>query len=422
MRKFLKSLSFVMSAVVSLAAVPMISAENSSVNANENVDYCMDSYNYAWVRTGSRGELIAYKDGSILNFWDKQYKLCLKTGEGAELTAESLGLPEGMEVERRTADDYQTITEKDADYFIYADSDEEIIQLAGMSEDWIDSGIVTEVLVHRVFGYGCMIKLYIDITLKEPDESFDPNSFEGLEDIAFEKKSDTLYSMDYHNQSLDVLTAPEIIDNVQADERVESVDLGFSSCLVAHYVYNDIPADEYFKKYDTTVIPSNVSDAEKFLEENGNVKVIGKRAIVVTEGVGSEISLNEVSAEGAKVPEKIYDETLDNDINVAVYLLSENGDYSLDLERISGNQLLSVYRYNFSVSEGNDAEIKSAAVRNSGDVNNDGKIGDLYDVIDIAKYVMEITDFDEETLKIADINGDGAVDLYDAIEIAKMLI
>lgn len=419
MRKFLKTLSFVMSAVVSLAAVPLISA--SEVGAEFDADYCMDPYNYAWVKETGWGDLTAYKDGSILNFWDKQYKLCLKTGEGAEPTAESLGLPEGMTVEKCTADFMGTISEDDADYYIYADSEEEICQLAGMSESWIESGIATEAFVHRVFGYGCMINLYINITLKEPDESFDPNSFEGLEDFTFEKKSDTLYEMG-HYQRMDVLTAPQIVENVQADERVESADLKFFSCAVAHYIYNDIPADEYFRKYDTSVIPSTADDAEKFLEENGNVKVFGNRAIVVTDGVGTETTLNEVSADGANIPEKIYDETLNDDVNVAVYLLNETGDYSLNLERTSGNQLLSVYRYNFSVNDGKDTEIKSAAVRNSGDVNNDGRSNDLYDVIEIAKYVMKMTDFDDETMKIADFNGDGTVDLYDAIEIAGNLL
>ena len=50
MRKFLKTLSFVMSAAVSLAAVPMISADNTDVSAEFDADYCMNPCNYAWCK------------------------------------------------------------------------------------------------------------------------------------------------------------------------------------------------------------------------------------------------------------------------------------------------------------------------------------------------------------------------------------
>lgn len=264
MRKFLKTLSFVMSAVVSLTAVPLISAENSSVNADTEADYYMDSYNIAWEKEYGYGTLTAFKDGRAICLNSKQYKLCLKTAEGVEPTAESLGLPEGMTVEKSTADYLGTITEDAADYCISADSEEEIIQLAGMSESWIESGIATEAFVHRIFGYCCAGNLTININLKEPDESFDPNSFEGLEDFTFEKKSDTRYEMGYY-QCMDVLTAPEIFESVQADERVESVETGVICCCVAHYMFNDIPADEYYKNYgtdDVVYIPDSENPAD----------------------------------------------------------------------------------------------------------------------------------------------------------------
>ena len=39
-----------------------------------------------------------------------------------------------------------------------------------------------------------------------------------------------------------------------------------------------------------------------------------------------------------------------------------------------------------------------------------------------SKYIMEMIDFDSETLQLSDVNGDGICDLYDAIEIAKTLL
>ena len=56
-----------------------------------------------------------------------------------------------------------------------------------------------------------------------------------------------------------------------------------------------------------------------------------------------------------------------------------------------------------------------------GDISRNNLI-DLYDAIEISKYIMNITDIDEDTILLADINRDGVTDLYDAIEIAKTLL
>lgn len=59
--------------------------------------------------------------------------------------------------------------------------------------------------------------------------------------------------------------------------------------------------------------------------------------------------------------------------------------------------------------------------RIKGDISGNGSI-DLYDAIEIAKSLMGMRTFTEEEQKIADYNGDGTVDLYDAIAIAKYLL
>ncbi len=56
-----------------------------------------------------------------------------------------------------------------------------------------------------------------------------------------------------------------------------------------------------------------------------------------------------------------------------------------------------------------------------GDITGNGKI-DLYDAIDICKYIMGMKTFTEEEMKIADFDGNGKVDLYDVIGIAKTLL
>lgn len=57
----------------------------------------------------------------------------------------------------------------------------------------------------------------------------------------------------------------------------------------------------------------------------------------------------------------------------------------------------------------------------SGNVTMDGKV-DLYDAIEIAKYMMGMVDFTNEQIAIGDMTGDGVCDLYDAIEVARTLM
>ncbi len=56
-----------------------------------------------------------------------------------------------------------------------------------------------------------------------------------------------------------------------------------------------------------------------------------------------------------------------------------------------------------------------------GDATNDDKI-DLYDAIGIAKYMLDNTKLDSDSVLLADFNRDGKTNLYDVIGIAKELL
>ena len=56
-----------------------------------------------------------------------------------------------------------------------------------------------------------------------------------------------------------------------------------------------------------------------------------------------------------------------------------------------------------------------------GDATNDDVVN-LYDAIEISKYIMNISDIDEDTVLLADINRDGKTDIYDVIEVAKCIM
>ena len=64
---------------------------------------------------------------------------------------------------------------------------------------------------------------------------------------------------------------------------------------------------------------------------------------------------------------------------------------------------------------------KFISLEEIGDISGNGEI-DLYDAIEIAKAIMGLRTFTAEEMIIADFNMDGAVDLYDAIEIARTLL
>ena len=75
----------------------------------------------------------------------------------------------------------------------------------------------------------------------------------------------------------------------------------------------------------------------------------------------------------------------------------------------------------FTVSgTGNDGT-SNVAKYEKGDITSVGVV-DLYDAIEIAKYMMNMIDIDEEQMEVGDINNDGVVDLYDAIEVARTLL
>ena len=64
---------------------------------------------------------------------------------------------------------------------------------------------------------------------------------------------------------------------------------------------------------------------------------------------------------------------------------------------------------------------KFISLEEIGDISGNGEI-DLYDAIEIAKAIMGLRTFTAEEMIIADFNKDGTVDLYDAIEIARTLL
>lgn len=56
-----------------------------------------------------------------------------------------------------------------------------------------------------------------------------------------------------------------------------------------------------------------------------------------------------------------------------------------------------------------------------GDITLDGVV-DLFDAIEISKYMLNMVELTDEQFQAGDITGDGVIDLFDAIEVAKTLL
>ncbi len=91
------------------------------------------------------------------------------------------------------------------------------------------------------------------------------------------------------------------------------------------------------------------------------------------------------------------------------------------LNTIEENEDISIRLIGGCLESTGDSSNGLMSAFDSGDVNFDTNI-DLYDAIDIAKYLMNSKEFNGEQLFLGDVNEDGTCDLYDAIEIAKTLI
>ncbi len=84
-----------------------------------------------------------------------------------------------------------------------------------------------------------------------------------------------------------------------------------------------------------------------------------------------------------------------------------------------GQYYVCVEKYDYTGNYSLSVDVKSPY--ELGDVNRSGLV-DLYDVIEVAKYMIKVVEFDDEQLYLGDMDSNDKVDLYDAIAIAKAIM
>ena len=125
------------------------------------------------------------------------------------------------------------------------------------------------------------------------------------------------------------------------------------------------------------------------------------------------------------IPESVtsIDSIVLNECNNLKCVIINNPDCEIFDTESTISETATIYGYENSTAQAYAERYcrRFVSIEDIGDISGNGEI-DLYDAIEIAKAIMGLRTFTAEEMIIADFNMDGAVDLYDAIEIARTLL
>ncbi len=176
-----------------------------------------------------------------------------------------------------------------------------------------------------------------------------------------------------------------------------------------------ISPDGDYKYYDTVLPSSAVAGNDyTFMLEGKHDDSYYKIKIAVPKYKGSNEKI-----------EYIYDFSIDDpdyiDTNEAgyIYWFSVLGSEEISELTVTANQEPYIDE-NMIVITNSEVTFPISSIM-PGDVNFDGVIN-LYDVIDIAKYMLNKNHFNDSQIAAGDYNSDGNVNLYDAIAISKDML
>lgn len=565
MKRFKKLAAALSTAIIAVSAFSIpISVSAYTEPGTQTYEYLTDDSNLAW----TDGKLRVYEDGTVADSLKNFSSVILKPADGSEITAETLGLPDGYDVVQLDSSSY-------ADYNgwlrITTNSEEQVEEIAALSGKWIKNGLAVEVRELNTVECGCVSGLRFNVSLNNTDDAEDFLS--DYEALNFSESNTNTYMSKTFSQD-EIVPAGDSYYKLEADERVKSVNANYIQCCFIHRIYSTedigsvvptdyssaakfvenhaetvvngneavivVPgfddenygyvfadggegkaytvksckryveelnpdmtySDSYVKKcYDVYVLELNsdsdiniglnfvnlnkaeeyitktklcytlqekgefkVSDRPttrkqviKFISENGNIKVNDDNAVVVMKSAGIVIPYECTSPYNTAKPVLTSKSEIDRDDSGYSCSRNSNGEivfdypgggttytvyqYSFDSNAKYGLKFISAQQYNetaetpfgyvtsfnYTIEKyGDSAKLVSESTENYkntpyGDVNFDSAI-DIYDAIAIARYLMNPNSLNETELYAADFNRDGQKDLYDVIDIAKTLM
>lgn len=271
MKRFKKLAAALSAAIIAVSAFSIpVSVSAYTQPDTQTFEYLTDDSNLAW----TDGNLRVYEDGTVAYGLKEFSSVILKPVEGADITAETLGLPDGCDVVQLDSYLY-------ADYEgwlrITTDSKEKNEEIAALAGSWIKSGLAVEVRKLNTAECECVSGLRFTVSLNNTDDA--DTFLSDYETLDFpESDTNTYWSKEFSQD--EIVAAGDSYYALKADERVKSVTANYALCCFIHRIYGteDIGS----------VIPADYASAQKFYENHAETVTDGNEAVIVVPSIDDE--------------------------------------------------------------------------------------------------------------------------------------
>lgn len=267
MKKFKKLAAALSAAIIAVSAFSVpVSVSAYTQPDTQTYEYLADDSNLAW----TDGSVRVYEDGTVAYGLKKFSSVILKPAEGAEITAETLGLPDGCDVVHLDSSLYE---DYDGWLRISINSGNQIEEIAALAGNWIKSGLAVEVRKLNTAECECVSGLSFSVSLNSTD---DAEAFlSDYETLNFPESTTNTYMSKIFSQD-EIVAAGDSYYELKADERVKSVTPIFMLCAFVHRIYgtedigSDIPDVSLPDTSETAdvVLPEDYASAEQFYYQN----------------------------------------------------------------------------------------------------------------------------------------------------------
>lgn len=253
MKKFKKLAAALSAAIIAVSAFSIPVSVSAYYEPMQPYDYMVDESNIAW----EEGYVRVYNDGTVTSSFRDVSLVAFKPAEGAEITAETLGLPDGYEIEEQ---DYSvSVLEGSGWLMIPTNSKERTDEIAAIAENWVKSGIALTAKKVYSCASGCMFSVGFSVNLKDNADS--EEFLANYSSLSFEE-DESIYKSKIFSQD-EIVGAGEILSELKADEMVETATVYGMSCAALHQTYKTETIGFY--------VPDDFDSASEFYYRNAEV-------------------------------------------------------------------------------------------------------------------------------------------------------
>lgn len=254
MKRFKKLAAVLSSAIIAVSAFSIpVSVSAYTQPDTQTFEYLTDDSNMAW----TDGKVRVYEDGTVAYGLKEFSSVILKPADGAEITAETLGLPDGCDVVQLDSSLY---TDYDGWLKIWRNSENQIEEIAALAGSWIKSGLAVEVRKLNTAECECVSGLRFTVSLNNTDDA--DTFLSDYETLKFpESDTNTYWSKEFSQD--EIVAAGDSYYALKADERVKSVTANYALCCFIHRIYSTKDIGSF--------IPTDYESASEFYYHNAEV-------------------------------------------------------------------------------------------------------------------------------------------------------